>query len=195
MSLVWAVGVVWVIKKHDAPACKWNKVAAVRLLKNPLIEHELCRAVRNHPLCEGDHIVEALCGAGEIVRGGDDRAASRRLGVEDVHDLLLGRRIDARHWLVKQIDLRIGGDGTRQEDPAPLTTRKLADLSLCKVGHIDTLQRVSHRSAIGSARSTKWTERWRTTHHYHFINRNREAPINLLGLRHIRNTLRMNADR
>jgi hypothetical protein len=187
--------VVRIVEEHNATTRKWNKVAAVRLLKYPLIEHELCRAVRDHPLGEGDYIVEALCSAGEIVRSGDNRAATRRLGVKDVHDLLLRRRINARHWLVKQIDLRIGGDRTRQEDPAALTARKLANLSLCKVYHIDTRQRIRYSSAICSARSTKRSERWRTTHHHHLINRNRETPINLLGLRHIRNTLRMNADR
>ena len=107
------------------------------------------------PPGEGDHIMEALRGAGEIVRGRDDRAATGSLGVEDVHDLLLRRGIHAGHRFVEQINLRISGDRTCQEDPATLTTRELADLAPRKIGHINTRQCICYRSVIGGARSTK----------------------------------------
>jgi hypothetical protein len=190
-----AVRVVRIVEKDNPTAREGNEVSAIRLLKHPLIEHELCWAMGNNALCQGDHIVEPLCGTGEIVRGGDHRTATRRLSVKDVHDLLLRRGVNAGNRLVKQIDLRISSDRARQEDPAALTTRKLADLSLCKIGHINTRERIRNRSVIGSPRSTERPERWRATHHHHLTNRNREGPINLFGLRHIRNTLRMNADR
>ena len=125
---------------------------AVGLLEYRLIEHQLCRAVRYNTSRKRHDIVEALCSAGEIVCGGDYRTATRRFSVKDVHDLLLRRGIYARDRFVEQIDLRIRSDRTRQENPAALTARKLADLSLCKVGHIDTSQRIHHGSAISNTR-------------------------------------------
>jgi hypothetical protein len=158
-----------------------------------LIEHKLCWAVGNDATSEGDHIVEALRGAGEIVRGRDDRAATRRLGVKDVHDLLLRRGINAGDGLVEEIDLWICGDRTRQEDPATLTTREFADLSLCKISHINTREGICHCGMIGGAGSAQRSKRWGTTHHHDLANRDGEAPINLLGLWHIRHTLRVHA--
>jgi hypothetical protein len=186
---------MWVIEKHDATAGERNEMPAVGLLEYRLIEHQLSWAMGNNALCEGDHIVEALCSAGEIVCGGDDRPATRRFSVKDVHDLLLRRGVNARDRFVEQIDLWIRSDRTRQENPAALTARKLADLSLREIGHIDTSQRIHHGSAISNTRSTKWPERWRAPHHHDLANRDWEAPVNLFGLRHICNTLRTNADR
>jgi hypothetical protein len=125
--------VVWVIEQHHPTASERHQVTAIGLLENLLVKHELCWAVSHNASSEGDHIVEALRGAGEIVRGGDDRAAARRLGVEDVHDLLLRRWVNAGDRLIKQIDLWVGGDRTRQEDPATLTTRELTDLAPRKI--------------------------------------------------------------
>jgi hypothetical protein len=187
--------VVRIVEEHNATARERYQVAAIRLLKHPLIEHELCWAVGNNALCEGDDIVESLCGTGEIVRGGDDRTTARRFSVKDVHDLLLRRWINAGDGFVEQIDLRIRSDRTRQEDPATLAARKRTDLSLCEVGHINTHERIRNRCVISSPRSTERPERWRATHHHHLTHRNREAPVNLFGLRHIGNTLRMYADR
>ena len=44
----------------------------------------MCWAVGNDATSEGDHIVETLRGAGEIVRGGDDRAAAWDLITREV---------------------------------------------------------------------------------------------------------------
>ena len=161
------MGVVWIIKQHYPTAGERNKVATIRLLKHRLVEHELCWAVGNDPPGEGDHIVEALRGAGEIVRGGNDRAATRRLGVKDVHDLLLRRGIHAGYRFVKQINLRISGDRTCQEDPATLTTRELANLAPRKISHINTRERICHRSVIGGAGPTERSKGRGTTHHHH----------------------------
>ena len=138
--------------------------------------------------------MEALRGAGEIVRGGDDRSATGSLGVKDVHDLLLRRGINAGDRLVEQIDLWVRSDRTRQEDPATLTAREFADLALCKIDHIDTTERVRHCRVVRGAGSTEWAERWRTPHHHHFADRYGEAPVDLLGLGHICNTLRVHAN-
>jgi hypothetical protein len=190
---VCAVGVVRIIKEHHATPCERNEVTAIRLLEHPLIEHELCWAVGNDALCESDDIMEALRGTGEVVGRGNDRAAAGSLGIEDVHDLLLRRGVNAGDRLVKQIDLRIGGDRTRQEDSAALTTGEFTDLSLHKVRQINTRERIRNRCMIGSSRSTKRPKCRCAPHHHNLAYRDGEAPINLLGLRHIRHSLCMNA--
>jgi hypothetical protein len=186
--------VVWVIEQYDPTAGEWNEMAAVGLLEDTLIKHELRGAMGNDATSKGDHIVEALRGAGEIVRGCDHGAAASRFRIEDVHDLLLRRWVNARDGLVEQVDLWVCGDRTRQEHPAALTTREFADLALRKVDHINARERISNRSVIGCARSTEWPERRSTTHHYHLANRDGETPVHLLSLRHICHTLRVHAN-
>jgi hypothetical protein len=117
-----AVGVVWVIEQHYASAGEWNEMAAIGLLEHRLVGDELCGDMGNDAFSEGDHIVEALRGAGEIVRRSHNRAATGRLGVKDVHDLLLRRGIYAGDRLIEQIDLWVRSDRPRQENPATLTT-------------------------------------------------------------------------
>ena len=60
MPLVCAVGVVWVIEQYNPTAGEWNEMAAVGLLEDTLIKHELRRAMGNDATSKGDHIVEAL---------------------------------------------------------------------------------------------------------------------------------------
>jgi hypothetical protein len=186
-----AVGVVRVVEQDNSPAGERNEVSAICLLEHPLIEHELRWAVGNNALCEGNDIMEALRGTGEVVRRRYNRAASGSLGIEDVHDLLLRRGVDASDRLVEQIDLRICGDRTRQEDPAALTTGEFTDLALRKIRHVNTRERIRNRCMIGSSRSTKRPKCGRTPHHHDLANRDGEAPINLLSLWHICHTLRM----
>jgi hypothetical protein len=128
-----AVLVMRIVKEHNAAAGEWHQVSAVRLLEYLTVKHELRCPMHHHAPREGDHVMEALGGTGEIVRGGDDGAAASRLCIQDVHDLLLRHRVNPCNWLVEQVDLWIGGKGTRNEDAAPLPTREFADLSRRKV--------------------------------------------------------------
>jgi hypothetical protein len=162
--------VVWVIEQYDPTAGEWNEMAAVGLLEDTLIEHELRGAMGYDVTSKGDHIVEALRGAGEIVRGCDHGAAASRFRIEDVHDLLLRRWVNARDGLVEQVDLWICGDRTRQEHPAALTTREFADLALREIGHINASERISHRSVICGTRAAEWSKCRCASHHHHLAN-------------------------
>jgi hypothetical protein len=116
---------------------------------------------------EGDHIVESLSGAGEIVRRRYDRATARSFGIEDVHDLLLRRWINTGYGLVEQVDRGVCGDRTSQEDPAALTTREFADLAPREIGHINASERISHRSVICGTRAAEWSKCRCASHHHH----------------------------
>jgi hypothetical protein len=122
-----------VVKEHNAAAGEWHQMAAVRLLKYLSVKYELRSPMHHHAPCQGNHVMESLCGTGEIVRGGDDGAPASRLGVQDVHDLLMRHGVNPCDRFVKQVDLWIGGEGTRNEDAASLPAREFADLSRCKV--------------------------------------------------------------
>jgi hypothetical protein len=131
--------VVWVIKEYNAPIRERDKVAAVRLLQHFAIEHELRGAVCHHPAGERNHVMEPLGGAGKVVRGGDHRTPASRLGIQDVHDLLLRHRVHSGDRLVEQINLRVRSERTRNEHPSALPSGELADLTRRKVCHIYAL--------------------------------------------------------
>jgi hypothetical protein len=187
--------VVRVVKEYNAAASERHQMAAVCLLEHLSVEHELRCPMHYHAPREGDHVMEALGGTGEIVRGGDDGAAASRLCVQDVHDLLLRHRVNPCNWLVEQVDLWIGGKGTRNEDAAPLPTREFADLSRRKVRHLHTLKRLVNCGTVCRSNTTERTDARCATHCNHFVNRYWEAPVNLLRLRHICNAGCINANR
>ena len=54
-----------------------------------------------------DDVLEALGGAGEVVRRRDDRPAAGGLGLEEVHQVLLRRDVDAGHRLVEEVQVRL----------------------------------------------------------------------------------------
>jgi hypothetical protein len=189
-----AVGVVWVVKQHNPTASERDEVAAVGLFKHGLVKDKLCWPVGNHASREGNYIVKTLCGARKVMRSGHDGSTACRFGIKDVHDLFLGRGVDACDRFVKKINLRIGGDRACQEDPATLATRKFTDLPLREITHIHARERVSNRGVIGCPRSTEWPQCWRAPHHHHLANRNGKAPVNLLGLRYVRHTLRVHTN-
>jgi hypothetical protein len=133
VPFVRAVLVMRVVKEHNAAAGEWHQMAAVCLFEHLSVKDELRCPMNNYAPRKGDHVMEALGGTGEIVRGGDDGATTSRLCIQDVHDPLLRHRVNPCDWFVEQVDLWIGGKGTRNEDAAPLPTREFADLSRRKV--------------------------------------------------------------
>jgi hypothetical protein len=186
--------VVWVIKEYNAPIRERDKVAAVRLLQHFAIEHELRGAVCHHPASERNHVMEPLSGAGEVMRGGDHRTSASRLGIQDVHDLLLRHRVHSGDRLVQQIDLRVRGECARNENPSALPSGEFADLTRCKVCHVYAFQRLRNCGTICGASTTERPNPWRTPHRYDLVNGDRKAPVNLLRLGDIGDTRRMHPD-
>jgi hypothetical protein len=100
MTLVCAMGVMRIIKEHHATICEWDKVAAVRLLEHLAVKDELRWAVGNNAPCQRDDVMEALRGTGKIMGGRNDGLPPRRLGIQDVHDLLLRDWVNPSHRLI-----------------------------------------------------------------------------------------------
>ena len=169
-------------------------MAAVRLLQHFAIEHELRWAVRHHPASERNHIMEPLSGAGKVVRGCYHRPTASRLGIQDVHDLLLGDRVYSGDWFVEQIDLRVRGECARNEHPPPLSSGEFTNLTRRKVRHVYALQRLRNCDTICGASTAERPDSWRTPHSHHLINGDRKTPIHLFCLRNIRNARCVDSD-
>ena len=149
------VVVVGVVEDERAAVVGQDEdVAAVRLGQQLLVEDEvLGRTGRDDPAVDQRGLVEALRGADQVVGRGDDRLAGPRLGLEDVHQVLLGRGVDAGDRLVEQVQVGLGGDRPGQEDAPALAAGQRADLAVDGVGHADRLERRGDALAVGRGRA------------------------------------------
>ena len=75
-----------------------------------------------------------------------------RLRFEDVHQLLLGRRVDAGDRLVEQVELGFRGECPGQEHPPPLAAGQGPDLAVDLVVHADRPERGVDGVTVGPAR-------------------------------------------
>jgi hypothetical protein len=170
-------------------------VSDVGLLQHFAIEHELRGAVCHHPASERNHVMEPLSGAGKVVRGCYHRPTACRLGIQDVHDLLLRDGVHSRDRLVQQINLRVRSECARNENPSPLSSGEFADLTRRKVCHVYALQRLRNCGTICGASTAERSNPWRTPHCHHLIHGDRKTPIHLFCLRDIRNARCVDSDR
>ena len=102
-----------------------------------------------------EHLLEALGGAGQVVGGRDHRPSRRRLGLEEVHQQLLGRGVDAGHGLVEQEQVGFGGERPGEEHAPPLAAGQAPDLGPQVVVHLHLGERVADGPAIGGARAAR----------------------------------------
>ena len=131
------------------------------------------------------HLLEALRGAGEVVGRRDDRLAAPRLGLEEVHQVLLRGRVDAGHGLVEQVEVGVRGERPGEEHAPPLAARQLTDLHAAVVGHPDLLEGLADRCPIVRSGTAQRPERRIATHHHDVADRDRERPVDELRLRHV----------
>ena len=112
---------------------------------------------------------------------------ARASRLEDVHEVFLGRRVDAGHGLVEEVQLGLGGDRAGEEDPPALAARQRADLAI-------DLRRPCRRSrapastrsrSIGRAGRRPKPSRGVAAHHHHLPDGHREVPVDGLGLGHV----------
>ena len=85
-------------------------------------------------------LLEALGGAGQVVGRRDDRLAAPRLGLEDVHEVFLGRGVDAGHRLVEQEQVRLAPPAPGPGRPAAAGRPTGARSASAVVGHADLLE-------------------------------------------------------
>ncbi len=177
------VVVVGVVEHHGA-SLDDEQVPAVGRRQDVRVQHEVGRAVGDDRAVHRQHLLEALGGAGEVVGRGDDRLAAGRLGLEEVHQQLLGGGVDAGHRLVQQEQVRLGGERPGEEHAPSLAAGRGARSasaggrpSAPAPGRPWTARR---SSAPGAAHASEARE---AAHHHDVLDRDREGPVHELRLR------------
>jgi hypothetical protein len=173
------------IVEHDCLAAEHQQVPAVRRRQHVRVEDQRRRPVRDDPMVDRGDLLEALRGAGQVVGRGDDGLAPERLGFEEVHQLLLRRRVDAGDRLVEQVDLGVRGQGPGEEHAPSLATGQPPDLDVALVGHADLLEGLRDRRPVSRAGAAKRPERRIAAHHDDVRDGHRERPVDHFGLRHV----------
>ena len=79
--------------------------------------------------------------------------------------------------------------------PSLVARMRSADLAICSAEHVDALECRMDRGAIGRLRATQRTDDRRTSHCHDLLDGDREAPVDLLGLRHVGDAPGGGADR
>ena len=104
---------------------------------------------------------------------------------QQLHDLILGLYIDAGEGLIQQDNLAVLGQGAGEEHALALTAGKLADLPLPVIQHVHPRQSLFDRLMIRCGGAAQKAHMTVTAHHHHILDQHREAPVDILGLRHI----------
>src|SRR3982075_1425225 len=90
-------------------------VATVRAPQDLSVAEDAWIAVRDDAAVHRDHAREVRDDARQVVRRDEERASPLRQSLEQAHQLLLGRRIDAGGGLVEEEQLRFGHQGAREQ--------------------------------------------------------------------------------
>ena len=124
------VVVVGVVDDGPVAGRQDDDVAAVGGRQQRRVHHQIGRTERHDPAVDERRLVEVVGGAGEVVGRRHDGPARIRLGLQDPHQVLLGRDVDAGHRLVEEVQVGLRGERLGEEDPAPLPARERADLAV-----------------------------------------------------------------
>ena len=185
LTAVRLVVVVGVVEGERRPpiALEDEHMAAVRLGQQTLVEDEVGGAGRHHAAVEERGLLEPLGRAQEVVGGGDDGPPGTRLRLEHVHELLLGRGVDAGDRLVEEVQIRLGGERTRQEDAPALTTGERSDLA-CRRDPPCRPFRARRRPARDrrDPADRPMPMRAYAAHHHDVLDSDRELPVDGLRL-------------
>src|SRR3989442_2626642 len=127
-------------------------VAAVRLAEDPVVAQHGRRAVGDDPAVERDDAREGRHHARQVVGRDDDGLPFRGELLEHAHELLLGRRIDARRGLVEQQHIRLRHERPREQHALALASGERGDPPPCEVARVDPPERRAPILAIGGCR-------------------------------------------
>ena len=172
-----------------------EEVAAVCGREHVRVEEDLRGPVGDDRPVDREHLLEPLRGGRQVVGRRDDRLAAVRLGLEEVHQELLGRRVDAGHRLVEEEQVRLRGERPGEEHAPSLAAREPPDLRPQVGRHADLRQRVADGAAVVGARPADRPEPREAAHHHHVLDRDREPPVDELGLGHVRDAACLAAGR
>ena len=98
----WRVIVVVGVVEDDRPTAEDEQMAAVGRREHVRIEDQRRRAVSDDRPVDGRDLLEALRGAEQVVGRRDDNLPAAGLGHQDIHQVLLCRRVDAGHGFVEE---------------------------------------------------------------------------------------------
>ena len=90
--------------------------------------------------------------------------------------------VDAGDGLVEQEQVGLRGDRPGQEHPPPLAAGQPTDLGRAVVGHADLLERLVDRGPIVRGRDGGAARAPEAAHHHDVLDRDREGPVDELGL-------------
>jgi len=162
-----------------------QQVPAVGLAEDLGIEDQARGPHGDETAVQGDDRIEMGGRGGQVVRGGDDGAATLRLGMQDRHQVLLGRDVHAGDRLVEQVELGIRRDRACQERTPALAAGELTDLRLGAVEHANLVERIANGLPVGGVRPPPGTQTRVAAHHRDVPDADRERPVDQLGLRHV----------
>ncbi len=160
-------------------------MAAIGLVQERRIHDQVGRAVSHQPTVDERRLMEMVRRAREVVGRRDDRPPGVGLGLEDPHQVLLGRDVHTGHRLVEQIQVRPGRQRLGEEDTPTLAPGQLPDLAVALCGHADRVKCGGDGVAVLlSDRPTEPDER-DAPHHHDIADRDRKCPVHDLGLWHV----------
>ena len=107
------------------------------------------------------------------------------LRLEEVHQELLRRRVDAGHRLVEQEQVGLRRQRAGEEHAPPLAARQAPDLRPQVALHADLGERVVDGAAVVAARPPDRPEAREAAHHHDVLDGDRERPVDVLGLRDV----------
>src|SRR5438309_3027994 len=161
-------------------------VAAVRLAEDPVVAEHGRRTVGDDPAVERDDAREVRHHAREVVGRDDDGLPFRGELLEHAHELLLGRRIDARRGLVEQENVRPRYERPREQHALPLASGERGDRALREVARVDPCERGARILAIGGGRAPADPELCDPAHEDDVLDEERVVPAQRFRLREIR---------
>ena len=111
-------------------------------------------------------LAEVAARRGQVVGRGDDRLAGADFAVEQLHQVLLRRDVDAGDGLVEQVELGLGGDRPGEERPPTLAAGQGARSGSARGPAIPTRSSAARdRIAIRAAGLAERTQPREATHH------------------------------
>ena len=168
-------------------------MAAVGRGEQTLVEDQLLgRPGRDDPPIDQGRLLEPMGRTGQVMGGGHDGLAGPGLGLQDVHQVLLGRGVDAGDRLVEEIQLRFRGQGPGEEDPPSLAARQRPDLAVDLGVHPDGLEAPRPRDGRGGPVADR-PDPGVAAHHHDLADGHRELPVDDLGLGHVGHLVSMDA--
>src|SRR6185503_7204031 len=105
--------------------------------------------------------------------------------LQQLNDGGLRRRIDAGKGFVHEINSRLLGQRTGEEDSLLLPARKLANLPMREIFHSDLFQALNGKLALRLARPANPPESTVRSHQYHVAHCYREIPVDAFALWHV----------